>query len=66
MQPHQQRVVDELVELQDKIIKLDNFISSENFEKIVVDKEERHRLIAQLGYMRQYASVLIERIDNFN
>lgn len=66
MQPHQQRVVDELVELQEKIIKLDNFISSENFEKIVVDKEERHRLIAQLGYMRQYASVLIERIDNFN
>lgn len=66
MQPHQQRVVDELVELQDKITKLDNFISSENFEKIVVDKEERHRLIAQWGYMRQYASVLIERIDNFN
>lgn len=66
MQPHQQRVVDELVELQDKITKLDNFISSDNFEKIVVDKEERHRLVEQLGYMQQYASVLIERIDNFN
>lgn len=66
MQPHQQRVVDELTELQDKLTKLDNFISSDKFEEIVTDKTERHRLIAQFGYMRAYASVLKERIDNFS
>ena len=66
MQPHQQRVVDEFTELQDKLTKLDNFIFSDKFEEIVSDKDERHRLIAQFGYMRSYASVLKERIDNFN
>lgn len=65
MQPHQQRVVDELTELQGKIVKLDDFISSDKFDVIVTDKDERHRLIAQFGYMRSYASVLKERIDNF-
>lgn len=66
MQPHQQRVVDELTELQGKITKLDDFISSDKFEEIVTDKDERRRLIAQFGYMRSYASVLKERINHFN
>lgn len=66
MQPHQQRVVDELVELQGKLNKLDTFIESENFENIVNDEAECQRLIYQRLCMQQYGFALQDRIKNFN
>lgn len=65
MQPHQQRVVDELNELEDKLNKLHIFISSENFDKIVNDESECQRLIYQRHCMQQYAFALKDRIANF-
>lgn len=65
MQPHQQRVVDELNELEDKLNKLHTFISSENFDKIVNDEPECQRLIYQRHCMQQYVFALKDRIANF-
>lgn len=65
MQPHQQRVVDELTELEDKLNKLHTFILSENFDKIVSDESECQRLIYQRHCMQQYAHALKDRVTNF-
>ena len=65
MQPHQQRVVYELTELEDKLNKLHTFISSENFDKIVNDDAECQRLIYQRHCMQQYVFALKDRIANF-
>lgn len=65
MQPHQQRVVDELKELEDKLNKLHTFICSENFDTIVNDEAECQRLIYQRHTMQQYAFALKDRIANF-
>lgn len=65
MQPHQQRVVDEQIELQDKITKLNNFMHiGENFFKFC-DEDEQIRLIRQYNAMCAYNDVLKERIANF-
>ncbi len=66
MQSHQQRVVNELSELENKIRKLTDFILSDKFIDVVADPEERNRLITQNSIMNAYANILQERIDNFN
>jgi len=66
MQPHQQRVVDELNDLEDKIRKLTDFILSDKFTAIVPDQDERDRMIIQNAQMNAYANTLLERIKNFN
>jgi hypothetical protein len=65
MQPHQQRVVDELSELQDKLGKLNAFIESPKFEDVVGDPEECGRLVYQRHCMQQYSFALEDRIKNF-
>lgn len=65
MQPHQQRVVEELKELQERLDKLHAFISSDNFDEIVNDEYECQRLIYQRHCMQQYAFALQDRIANF-
>lgn len=64
MEPHQQRVVDEKKELDDKISKLDSFIGTETFN-LSVDRREQGRLKVQLGIMRAYSLILEERIAAF-
>lgn len=66
MQPHQQRVVDELKDLEDKIRKLTDFILSDKFTAIVPNQDERDRMIIQNAQMNAYANTLLERINNFN
>lgn len=61
--PHQQRVVVEKEELDDKIKKLLAFMDGEIFRKLPMDERERMR--RQLQYMENYSDVLDERIDNF-
>jgi hypothetical protein len=64
MQPHQQRVVDEKRELDDKLTKLIAFItSSPVFESL--DLTDQGLLCDQQGAMTDYSAVLEERIARF-
>lgn len=63
--PHQQRVVDERRDLDEKLQKLSAFISSEKFLEIVQDEAERGRLVCQEETMRDYSAILGERIAAF-
>ncbi len=63
LQPHQQRVVDEKIELDGKLIKLSSFFGSAIF--VALTKEEQARLYRQNTYMRLYSDVLSERIAAF-
>ena len=65
MQLHQQRVVDEQSELNEKINKLSDFIkTSPLFEGLPIDEQER--LMRQKYYMIEYSDVLAERIAAFS
>lgn len=61
--PHQQRVIGEKAQLDDKIGKLAAFFSSDRYQGL--DATEQERLTVQLGAMREYAGVLAERIAAF-
>jgi hypothetical protein len=64
MQPHQQRVVDEKKELDDKLSKLTAFISeSPIFKNLTPD--ERKRLSDQHYHMQNYSDILGARIAAF-
>ena len=63
MQPHQQRVVDEKQELDEKIGKLMPFLMTSIFENL--DEAEQERMIRQLHLMSGYSEVLGERIAAF-
>ncbi|EJD6037775.1 hypothetical protein M0J18_RS04915 [Morganella morganii] len=63
MQPHQQRVVDEKAELDDKISKLTAFTGGDIFKSI--HQEDQDLLIDQLSLMAKYSQVLEKRISRF-
>ncbi len=63
MKPYQQRVVDELRELGDKIAKLQSFITGDIFKSL--DVAEKHRLNDQLAVMVKYKCILRDRIAHF-
>lgn len=63
--PHQERVVVEKQELDEKLDKLKAFINSPNFSNIVLDVHEAARLIRQRDAMMLYSAILQERIDAF-
>ncbi len=64
MQPHQQRVVDEKKELDDKLTKLHAFFTATpTFESL--DSAEQSRLRRQAELMGQYSAILGERIAAF-
>ncbi len=63
MQPHQERVVTEKKELDQKIDKLDTFRAGQIFAGLPED--EQNRLNAQLSFMRSYSGVLADRIAAF-
>ena len=60
MLPHQQRVVDEKSELDEKISKLDPFLNTQIFKEL--HEAEKVRLRLQLHYMIAYSKILGERI----
>jgi hypothetical protein len=61
--PHQQRVIDEKSELDEKLSKLTTFTEGETFTTIPSD--EQARLLRQLTIMEDYSGVLGERIAAF-
>ena len=63
MLPHEQRVVTEKQELDEKLTKLKAFTSTDIFSKL--SEAEQERLHRQMGHMDGYSGVLQERIDNF-
>lgn len=63
MQPHQERVVAEEAELDEKHQKLSSFIGSQMY--LSLPEAEQDRLVRQSGYMNEYRKVLIERILAF-
>lgn len=63
MQPHQQRVVTEQTELNDKLTKLSEFIKGGTYKSL--DPNEQQRLIAQADHMHNYNEVLKMRIEAF-
>jgi|APGre2960657505_1045072.scaffolds.fasta_scaffold284075_1 hypothetical protein len=63
LEAHQERVVDELIELNRRAINLTIFRNSDSFNQ--VDSEEQKRLIKQLDIMQSYREILNERINNF-
>ncbi len=65
LSPHQQRVVQEKIELDEKLTKLSAFISSPNFTEIVGDIDEIARLVCQEEIMEDYSEILAERIAAF-
>lgn len=65
LQPHQQRVVAEKAELDDKLDKLSTFVASPKFAVVVTDEAERARLRAQKDTMAQYSWILAARIAAF-
>jgi hypothetical protein len=63
LQAHQQRVVDELTSLYEKLDKLDAFIGTDVFNKL--HKAEQRRLSRQSMLMSLYVDVLCERVQAF-
>ena len=63
MQPHEQRVLDEKKELDEKRIKLAALIGGEMFSSLPL--EEQARLHHQSSVMQTYSDILGERITHF-
>ena len=64
MAPHQQRVVDEKAELDEKLTKLVAFFGNPLWATLPSD--ERARLSRQSEVMREYSEILGERIAAFS
>ena len=63
MQAHQERVIAEKAELDDKLSKLTTFLTGSVFASL--DKGEQARLIEQEAVMIQYSGILAARIAAF-
>ncbi|HCM2495378.1 TPA: hypothetical protein N3D36_004591 [Salmonella enterica subsp. enterica serovar Lehrte] len=64
LQPHQQRVVEESEQLQEKITKLGVFIDSSGIFREMCE-EDKLSLCAQLAAMNAYYTILQTRIMKF-
>lgn len=63
MEQYQERVVEEKTELDGKVLKLQEFVSSDRFN--LVEVGEANRMRNQLSVMMDYSNILGERITNF-
>lgn len=63
MQPHQERVVQEKADLDEKLSKLRLFFTTSTF--VGLDEAEQDRLRSQEGAMHTYSEILGERIAAF-
>lgn len=63
MKPHQQRVVDEKSELDEKLSKLTAFYDTEIYRNL--DHDEQKRLVKQADIMAEYSCILGDRIAAF-
>ena len=63
MQPYQDRVLNEKAELDQRLGKLQAFLSTATFNSL--DADEQARLRRQAGIMQEYSVVLGERLAAF-
>lgn len=63
LEPHQQRVVEEQAALQEKLVKLDEFMDTQIFSGL--ELEDQKLLILQREYMANYNEILCARIERF-
>lgn len=63
MKDHQQRVRIERDQLNEKLEKLETFITTDNFKSLI--QEERHLLERQQSAMQVYLDILDARIARF-
>lgn len=63
LQPHEQRVVDEKKELDEKLTKLNAFFSGSIFQTLPQDEQGRLKLQSEV--MERYSNILQERITHF-
>jgi hypothetical protein len=64
MQPHEERVVAERDQLQERLEKLQAFILTDKMSTLAADEQEL--LFRQCGHMQQYFNLLNRRIARFN
>lgn len=64
IQPHQQRVIEEKLELDERRTKLNNFFDNSIFKDLSLGEQER--LKHQAEVMTEYSSILAERIEAFS
>ena len=64
MQPHQQRVVDEKIQLDDKVSKLGDFIKESSVYR-TMNPHDQQLLNRQHAIMQDYSQILGQRIDRF-
>lgn len=62
MEPFEQRLIDELIELRKKRVKLDAFTGTETFNSL--SRNHRELLHAQAGAMFAYEQILKLRLDD--
>lgn len=65
IEPYQRRVIEERLQLEERIEKLDFFVYADPRFDENLDLHERGRLRTQLAIMRAYSTILAERIANF-
>ena len=63
MEAHQERVLEERTQLNDRLVKLDSFLYTEKFNCLSMDDQDL--LITQQAFMERYLDVLDQRIANF-
>lgn len=63
--PHQQRIVDEKLQLDEKIVNLQKFIETNTLFNELSDYE-KHDLTQQFNTMLNYSVILQRRINRFN
>jgi len=62
MQKHQERVIQEQKELNEKIVKLEDFLG--DYDKRLIPSQAEYSLLCrQLDVMQSYNEILIERIN---
>ncbi|WP_340618706.1 crAss001_48 related protein [Xenorhabdus entomophaga] len=64
LQPHQQRVIDELAELNERIEKLSVFIGGDIYNAL--EETDRYLLRVQRSAMYNYAEILHMRVKRFS
>lgn len=64
MKDWQKRAIKEAEELEEKIVKLSEFLNSDEF--INLDNEDKRLLTQQYDHMQDYHSVLRHRVDLFD
>ncbi len=65
MEAHQERVVVEKRDLDEKIAALNVFINITNLIYEKLPQDEQNRLRSQLDVMQEYSAILKDRIANF-